>query len=60
MDKLKQFRENLNKSPKEMSSSMGVSKSYYYKVESGLREPSYGFIKKFKQAFKVSVDEIFF
>jgi putative transcriptional regulator len=57
---LKQFREKLNKTPKEMSSEMSISKSLYYKVESGLREPSYCFLKKFKEAFKVSVDEIFF
>ena len=57
---LKQYRESLNKSPKEMSSEMGICVSLYYKVESGLREPSYSFLKKFKEAFKVSVDEIFF
>lgn len=60
MNKLKKYRENINKTPKEMSSEMGICKSLYYKVESGTREPSYDFLKKFKQAFKVSVDEIFF
>ena len=60
MNKLKRFRENLNKSPKEMASEMGISKSLYYKVESGLREPSYCFLKKFIEAFRASVDEVFF
>jgi putative transcriptional regulator len=40
---------------------MGVSKSYYYKVESGLREPSYDFIKRFKKVFKEEdIDNMFF
>lgn len=59
MSKLKEYRKNVNKTPKEMSYEMGISKSLYYKVESGIREPTYGFMRKFKQAFKVSADEMF-
>jgi len=59
-NRLKTFRESQNKTPKQMAHTMDVSESLYYKVESGLREPTYRFIKKFKTAFNVSVDEIFF
>jgi len=59
-NRLKTFRESQNKTPKQMAKEIGVSESLYYKVESGLREPTYRFIKKFKTAFHVSVDEIFF
>jgi transcriptional regulator with XRE-family HTH domain len=62
MDKLIEFRKGINMTPKEMASTMGISQSYYYKVESGLREPSYNFMKKFKKAFgtAASIDKIFF
>lgn len=58
--KLSEYRKSINKTVSEMAATMGISKSLYYKVESGLREPSYDFLKKFKETFKVSVDEIFF
>jgi DNA-binding XRE family transcriptional regulator len=59
-NRLKEYRESQNKTPKQMAQAMGVSESSYYKVEGGQREPTYRFIRKFKEAFKVSVDEIFF
>jgi putative transcriptional regulator len=40
---------------------VGVSKSYYSKIEAGIQNPSYEFLRKFKQVFpKASIDDIFF
>lgn len=58
--RLVSFRKSINKTPKEMAKAMKISESFYYKVESGLRSPGYKFLLKFKEAFKVNVDEIFF
>jgi putative transcriptional regulator len=59
-NRLKAYRESQNKTPKQMAKAIGVSESSYYKIESGLREPTYRFIRKFKAVFHVPVDEIFF
>lgn len=61
MNKLIEFRINLNKSTTEMAAIIGVSKSYYEKIEYEDRNPSYNFITKFKAAFpNADVDSIFF
>ena len=61
MDKLKEFRNSKKLSQKEMAIQIGVSPSYYYKVESGYQNPSYEFLAKFKRSFpNASVDKIFF
>lgn len=47
-------------SQKNMAKRIGVSPSYYYKVESGYQNPSYEFLAKFKRSFpNASVDQIF-
>lgn len=46
---------------KEMANKVGVSKSYYEKIEAGIRNPSFNFIDKFKSKFKdVDTDFLFF
>lgn len=61
MNNLTKFRINLKKSTSEMASIIGVSKSYYEKIEYEDRNPSYNFITKFKKAFpSTDVDSIFF
>lgn len=61
MEKLREFRESLYLSQKNMAKKIGISPSYYYKVESGYQNPSYEFLLKFKKKFpNVSVDRIFF
>lgn len=48
-------------SQKNMAKRIGVSPSYYYKVESGYQNPSYEFLAKFKRSFpNASVDQTFF
>lgn len=49
--KLIAFRESENFSPEEMAKEIKVSKSMYYKIEQGTRNPSYNFIVKIKKRF---------
>ncbi|MBV4426484.1 helix-turn-helix transcriptional regulator [Clostridium tyrobutyricum] len=58
--KLIEFRESLNMSQKDMAATLGISSSFYTKIELGQRNPSFNFIKKMKKRFNVNVDEIFF
>ncbi|MGN0362680.1 MAG: helix-turn-helix domain-containing protein [Bilifractor sp.] len=45
---------------KKMAENIGVSESYYQKVEYGARNPSFNFLMKFKTAFpKTDVDYLF-
>ena len=58
---LKEFRNSNNKTQKEMAEIIGVSESFYKKIETGERGTSYNFISKFREVFpKVNIDEIFF
>lgn len=52
---LASFRQENNLTMDEISEKIGISKSFYEKIESGKRQPSYNFIMKFKDVFP-SVD----
>lgn len=57
--KLLRYEQQLNQ--KEMAVTIGVSASYYYKVESGYQNPSYDFLCKLKRCFpEADIDELFF
>lgn len=54
------FRKNKGFSAQTMATEVGVSKSYYEKIEYGNRLPSFNFINKFKTAFPdADVDCVF-
>ena len=58
---LRDFRKELEKTQEEMSEILGVSLSMYRKVETGIRNPSFNFISKFKRTFpKSDIGKIFF
>jgi putative transcriptional regulator len=59
-DRLAEFRRSQDLNQDEMAKIVGVSKSYYAKIELGQRNPSYNFIQKFKSKFDTNVDSIFF
>lgn len=60
-DNLSRFRLLSGLTLKEMADKVGVSKSYYEKIEAGIRNPSFNFIEKFKSKFKdVDADSLFF
>lgn len=59
--KLIEFRKNNNMTINKMAENIGVSISFYEKIERGERNPSYNFIRLFKRAFpKVDANDIFF
>lgn len=59
--KLKDFRNRTGLEQKEMAKEIHVSPSYYCKVETGYRKPSYAFLRKFKNRFPdANIDELFF
>ncbi len=46
---------------KEMALAIGVSASYYYKIESGYQNPSFEFLSKLKTSFpETIIDDLFF
>lgn len=58
---LKEFRLQKNLEQKQIAKEIGVSASYYCKVEQGVRNPSYMFMSKLKKRFPdVNIDEMFF
>lgn len=61
MNSLVNFRVKNKLTQKQMSDKIKVTLTFYSKIETGIRNPSFNFIKKFKDAFPDSnVDEIFF
>lgn len=61
MRSLKKFRAEKGMSKNEIAHLLGVSLSFYDKIERGERNPSYSFICKFKSTFPSSdADLIFF
>ncbi len=58
---LKDFRISKELNQKQMAKEIGVSASYYYKVESETLNPSFEFMRKLKERFSdISIDEVFF
>lgn len=57
---LKNFRISLNKSQNEMAKILGITLSFYSKLELGIKNPSIKTIKTFKEKFPTAnVDNIF-
>lgn len=51
MNELKKFRESLELTQNEFANNIGVSASYYIKIELGDRKPSREFITKLKNKY---------
>ncbi len=51
MDILKKFRESMNLTQSEFAKNIGVSVSFYIKIELGTRKPSREFISKLKAKY---------
>ena len=60
MEYLKDLRKSLNLSKREMAKKIGISFSYYEKIESGERYASRNFLIKLKQKFPQFDMNIFF
>lgn len=51
MMKLKLYRQEIGFTQAEMASKLGITLSYYQKIERGERDTSIKFIRKFSQVF---------
>ena len=60
MRSLKKFRAEKGMSKNEIAHLLGVSLSFYDKIERGERNPSYSFICKFKSTFPSSDADLIF
>lgn len=60
MNTLTEFRNNLGLTQLQMAEKLGISLSYYSKLEVGKRNPSFNFITKLKKVFPSIDTEIFF
>ena len=60
MEELKEFRKSLNLTSQEFAKKIGVSKSLYDKVETGIRKPSREFTTKLKSKYPQFDVNIFF
>ncbi len=61
IENLSEFRNDRKLTHDEMAKKLGISKSFYKKIEYGDRNPSFNFIKKFKEVFPdADIDELFF
>lgn len=54
------FRKEKKLSVSSMAETIGISESYYEKIEYGNRSPSYNFLMKFKTAFPEADTEYIF
>lgn len=59
MNTLKEFREAIRKTQEEMAKELGISKSFYEKIESGERKPGRELIEKIKSAYPLIDVNIF-
>ncbi len=57
---LKQFRKKKGLSVQEIADLIGVSASFYYKIEQGIRDPIMEKAQKIAQVLESTVDELFF
>lgn len=60
MKELKEFRESMNMTRETFANSIGISKSLYEKIESGVRGTSKGFTQKLKKRYPQFDVNIFF
>jgi len=60
-NKLMEFRDKTNQTQKDVADKMGISLSFYQKIENGIRNPSYNFLCIFKIKYPgQSIEGIFF
>ncbi len=58
--RLIELRESSQLTQEDMAKMLGISRSFYGHIETGIRNPSYGLARKIADVFDVSVEEIFF
>lgn len=58
--RLKEERIRHKLSVEDIADSLGISESFYYKIESGIRNPTIDLAKKIAKIFNLNVDDLFF
>lgn len=58
--KLTALRKQRNMTQQEVANKLGISRSFYGFIETGLRNPTYGLAKKIAEIFEVTPEEIFY
>lgn len=58
--KLKNMREEKGFSVEDVAMFLNISKSHYYKIESGIRNPNFILADKIAKLFNSNVNDIFF
>jgi transcriptional regulator with XRE-family HTH domain len=56
--KLKQLREEREKTQKEVAEALGIKEQVYQRYEYGTREPKIDVIRKLARYYNISADEI--
>lgn len=57
--KLIELREKSGLTQEEIAAMVGISRSFYGLIETGLRNPTYGLAKKIAQVFNIDVESLF-
>lgn len=57
--KLVELREKKGLTQEEVAAIVGISRSFYGLIETGLRNPTYGLAKKIAQIFNVDAESLF-
>ena len=61
MNSLVDFRVKNKLTQKQMSEKLAITLTFYSKIETGIRNPSFNFMKKFKKVFpEADINKIFF
>ena len=59
-NKLIELREQKGLTQEEVAEIVGISRSFYSLIESGLRNPTYGLAKKIAHFFNEDIENLFF
>lgn len=57
--KLSALRKERNMTQQDVAKMLGISRSFYGFIETGLRNPTYGLAKRIAAIFEVTPEEIF-
>jgi len=58
--KLKNVRRTLGLDVSTVANKLGISESYYYKIEAGIRNPNMDLAKRLANLYGSSIEELFF
>lgn len=57
---LRALRRQRHLKAKDVADNLGISLSFYYKIEEGIRNPTMALAKRMADFFETTIDELFF